>query len=386
MVAAILIVGLALAAALGALAWALSRRALPGGPVDSTAIGVLAARLEGVPQAVMATREQLAALSERVAAVESSSGAMRDGLARLDSSLAQTGTVASGIREATETIRQEIARAQEGLGQLHATARSRQQLEEMTAQSIRRLEAVIAGTAAKGAAGENICELVFSRLPAEWQERDFRVGNRTVEFALRLPNNLVVPVDSKWPATSLLEQFLAAEDVAEQQRLKAQLQQAVLIKAREVRKYVDPGLTTDFSMAVVPDAVYELCGEVLGDVLRLEVMLVSQSMFVPCLLMLFQSAVRESREIDVEKLSAYLKAADQGLRALQEEIEGRLSRAITMLGNSRDELRAQTARVSSGLAAVSMTGSSEPAAIAHPILIAPSPVPDDDEIDAGYRA
>ncbi|HEX6030412.1 MAG TPA: DNA recombination protein RmuC [Tepidiformaceae bacterium] len=369
MVAAVLIVGLALAGAVGALAWSLSRRTPLGAASDGGSIGVLSARLEGVPQAVMATREQLTALNERVGALESSSGAVRDGLARLDTSLAQTGTVASGIREATESIRQEIARAQEGLGQLHASARSRQQLEEMTAQSIRRLEAVIAGTAAKGAAGENICELVFSRLPAEWQERDFRIGNRTVEFALRLPNNLVVPVDSKWPGTHLLEQFLESNDIAEQQRLKTQIQQAVLGKAREVRKYVDPGLTTDYSVAVVPDAVYELCGEILGEVVRLEVMLVSHSMFVPCLLMLFQAAVRDSREIDVEKLSGYLKAADQGLRALQEEIEGRLSRAITMLGNSRDELRAQTARVSTGLAAISVPSTA-------PRLLPPSPVDD----------
>ncbi|MEX0781548.1 MAG: DNA recombination protein RmuC [Dehalococcoidia bacterium] len=357
---AALVVGLALAGAVGVLALVLARRSVPaGGATGSSEVALLAARLEGVPQALMAAREQLAALHERVGGVEVSAGAMREGLHRLDAGLLQTGTVASGIREATETIRQEIARAQEGLGALHATARSREEMEAVTARSIRRLEAVIAGTSVKGAAGENICELVFAQLPAEWQEREFRIGNRTVEFALRLPNNLVVPIDSKWPATPLLEQFLASEEPAEQQRLKAQIQQAVVAKAKEVRKYLDPGLTTDFGVAVVPDAVFELSGAALGEVMQLDVMLVSQSMFVPSLMLLFQSAVRDSREIDVERLAGYLKAAEQGLDALGKEIEGRLSNAIVMLGNSRDSLRMQTARVSSGLAAISVPG--EPA-------------------------
>jgi DNA recombination protein RmuC len=356
MTVAVVLVGLLLAGAVGALAWVLARQAEPlsgGGE-----LAVLAARMEGVPQALVATREQLAALHERVGSVEANAGAMREGMHRLDAGLLQTGTLASGIREATETIRHEIARAQEGLGALQATARSREEMEAVTARSVRRLEAVIAGTSAKGAAGENICELVFAQLPAEWQERDFRIANRTVEFALRLPNKLVVPIDSKWPATPLLEQFLASEDPAEQQRLKLQIQQAVVAKAKEVRKYLDPGLTTDFGVAVVPDAVYELSGGALAEVMQLDVMLVSQSMFVPSLMLMFQSAVRGSREIDVERLAGYLKAADQGLDALSKEIEGRLSNAIVMLGNSRDSLRMQTARVSSGLAAITVPGES----------------------------
>jgi DNA recombination protein RmuC len=277
MTVAVVLVGLLLAGAVGALAWVLARQAEPlsgGGE-----LAVLAARMEGVPQALVATREQLAALHERVGSVEAT-------------------------------------------------------------------------------AGENICELVFAQLPAEWQERDFRIANRTVEFALRLPNKLVVPIDSKWPATPLLEQFLASEDPAEQQRLKLQIQQAVVAKAKEVRKYLDPGLTTDFGVAVVPDAVYELSGGALAEVMQLDVMLVSQSMFVPSLMLMFQSAVRGSREIDVERLAGYLKAADQGLDALSKEIEGRLSNAIVMLGNSRDSLRMQTARVSSGLAAITVPGES----------------------------
>ncbi len=355
----VILLVLTLLVVVGALAVTLSRR--PVASSDGAEIALVAARLEGVPQALMATREQLATLSERVATVEASAGAVREGLQRLDTSLIQTGAVTTGIRDATETIRQQIARAQEGLGQLQATARSRQEVEDLTARSIRRLETVIAGTSTKGAAGENMCEIIFAQLPHEWQERDYRIGHRTVEFALRLPNNLVVPIDSKWPATSAIEQLLGTEDPAEQRRLKREIQQAVVAKAKEVRKYVDPGLTSDFGLAVVPDAVYELSGGVLGEVASMGVMLVSQSMFLPCLMLLVQSAVRDSRDIDIERLGGYLKSADDGLIALSKEIEGRLSGAIVQLGNSRDALRAQTARVHAGLSAVSIPGEPAPA-------------------------
>ena len=88
--------------------------------------------------------------------------------------------------------------------------------------SIRRLEAIIAGTQSKGLAGENILEMVFAKRPAEWQVRNFRVGGRPVEFGLRLLNNLILPIDSKWAATNLLEQFVAAESISAQQELMAE--------------------------------------------------------------------------------------------------------------------------------------------------------------------
>ena len=174
-----------------------------------------------------------------------------------------------------------------GLTELQAYARARHDLERQTAESIRRLEAVIAGTQTKGAAGENILELVFAKLPPEWQVRNFRVGNKTVEFGLRLPNNLLLPIDSKWPATNLLEEFAGCDDPSEQQRLKARIESTVLSKAREVKKYIDPNVTVNFGVAAVPDAVYDLCSGVQADLFQLNVVLVSYSMFFPYLLLVF---------------------------------------------------------------------------------------------------
>ena len=254
-----------------------------------------------------------------------------------------------------EPVSQAVANIQQGLAELHAYTRARQDMERQTADSIRRLEMVIAGTQTKGMAGENILETVFANLPQEWQVRNFRVGDKAVEFALRLPNNLVLPIDSKWPATHLLEQFAACEDLEEQRRLKAQIEKAVLDKAKEVRKYIDPNVTVNFGIAAVPDAVYDLCAAVQAEVFQLNVVLIGYSMFVPYLLLVFQTILKTSQSIDMQRLDAYLRSADEHIQAAQGELEGRFSRALTMLTNSRDELSVLLSKVRSGLTSVQIS-------------------------------
>lgn len=202
-----------------------------------------------------------------------------------------------------EPVSQAVTNIQQGLAELRAYADARQDLQRQTAESIRRLETVIAGTQTKGAAGENILEAVFARLPAEWQVRNFRVGDKAVEFGLRLPNNLVLPIDSKWPATGLLEQFADAEDPSEQQRLKAEIERAVLARAKEARKYIDPSITVNFSVAAVPDAVYDLCTGIQADVFQLNVVLIGYSMFVPYLLLVFQTILKTSQNISQRRIN-----------------------------------------------------------------------------------
>ena len=254
-----------------------------------------------------------------------------------------------------EPVSQAVANIQQGLMELHAYTRARQDLERQTADSIRRLEMVIAGTQTKGIAGENILETVFANLPQEWQVRNFRVGDKAVEFALRLPNNLLLPIDSKWPATHLLEQFACCEDLEEQRRLKAQIEKAVLDKAREVRKYIDPNVTVNLGIAAVPDAVYDLSAGVQADVFQLNVVLIGYSMFVPYLLLVFQTILKTSQSIDMQRLDTYLRSADENIQTAQGELEGRFSRALTMLTNSRDELSVLLSKVRSGLTSVQIS-------------------------------
>ncbi|MDP2934966.1 MAG: hypothetical protein Q8O86_00575, partial [Dehalococcoidia bacterium] len=79
------------------------------------------------------------------------------------------------------------------------------------------------------------------------------------------------------------------------------------------------------------------------------------SMFVPYLLLVFQTVLKTSHNIDLQKLDAYLRSAETNLAALQEELEGRLPRAITMLNNSRNEMSLHLSKVRSGLTSLQIS-------------------------------
>jgi DNA recombination protein RmuC len=259
-----------------------------------------------------------------------------------------------GLTERLGGVERSQLAATHGLVALQTYTQARHDVEGRTAESIRRLEMIIAGAHSKGAAGEHVLEAALARLPAEWQVRDFRVGNKAVEFGLRLPNDLILPIDSKWPATALLERLAACEDGATRARLKAQIEAVVLQKGREVRKYVEPGLTAGFGVAAVPDAVYELCWDVQADLVRSNVALVSYSLFVPYLLLVFQTTLKTSQQVDLRALDDALHGAQDSVRLAQEELEGRFARAVIMLGNSRDDLSAHLRRVRRSLAGLEL--------------------------------
>ena len=60
--------------------------------------------------------------------------------------------------------------------------------------------------------------------------------------------------------------------------------------------------------------------------------------------------------MDLERLGAYVAAAQDAVRAMQKELEGRFSNALTMLGNSRSDLGAQASKVGSCLAGMQSGG------------------------------
>lgn len=233
----------------------------------------------------------------------------------------------------------------DGITEVKSRIRAREEIELRTADAIRRLEMIIAGTHTKGVAGEQLLDTVFSRLPPEWQVRDLVVGNKRVEFGLRLPNGLILPIDSKWTATHLIEQFTRTDDAEERQKLKAQIERTVLERMNEVRKYIDANLTVSFAVAVVPDAVFELCASLQAEAFSNGVVLVGYSLFLPYLLLVFQAMLKASQQIDHERLCRALEACERIVVDLQNEVESRWGRAMTMLDNSRRAMAAGLSQI-----------------------------------------
>jgi DNA recombination protein RmuC len=327
-------------------------------------LGEKLSHIEPVTQAVNSMQSDVRGLTERIVSVENNQFISNQGVGNFAtstlSSISELKTLTTSLTEATGAMRTELSHAKNDLTELHTHVKSKQEIERQTADSIRRLETVIAGTQTKGSAGENVLEVVFAKLPIEWQVRDFRIGGKSVEFALRLPNNLIMPIDSKWAATNLLEQFINADDIQEQQRLKKEIENAVLSKAKEVRKYLDPSITVNFGIAVVPDAVYDLCAGIQSETFQLNVVLVSYSMFIPYLLLVFQTTLKNSQSVDLQKLDAYLHTAQESIINLQDELDGRFSRAITMMNNSRDDMRAILGKLSGSLTGLQIGSGSVP--------------------------
>ncbi len=337
------------------------------GQTQMAAFAEKLSHLEPVTQTVSTVQVELRGLAERVTAVERNQITANQGISNLATGLAQTeATITSKVgtaqQQSVESLYRvstglagELAKIQQELTALQASTKARYDIEQLTVDSIRRLEAVIAGTQSKGSAGENILESIFAKLPIEWQVRNFSVGGKPVEFGLRLPNNLILPIDSKWAATDLLEQFVATSNPDEQQRLKREIEKAVIHKAKEVKKYIDPSVTMTFGVAVVPDAIYDLCSGIQTEVFQLNVVLVSYSMFLPYLLLVFHTVLKTNQSIDLQKLDAYIQTAQSSIKALQEELDGRFSKAITMLNNSRDDMRAHMSKASSSLTSLQIS-------------------------------
>lgn len=258
----------------------------------------------------------------------------------------------SSLIETTNEIRSELVSAQRDLAALQSELKARQELERRNADALRRMEMVIAGTQSKGAAGEHILEAIFCQLPVEWQVRNYRVQGGVVEFGLRLPNGMVLPIDSKIPATEQLARFLAAETAEVRQKLRGEIEKEVLRRVAEIRKYLDPDLTIGFGLAVVPDGVYELCGPVLGKASAVNVLVINYSLFLPYILLTYKIALAASADIDHYRLEGYLRGSEELMGQLEARLTGSFDASIRQLGNSRDEMLGMVSRLRAGLLAL----------------------------------
>ena len=254
----------------------------------------------------------------------------------------QLGREASLLKlaETSSGIRGELGQAQRTLAEVKALDQGRAKQMEVAAASLRRLEAVLAGSASRGVAGENLLARALLQLPPDLLEINAAFGGKVVEYALRLPGGRLLPIDSKWTSVALLEQWEDASP-AERKRLAEEIGRDVKAKTREMAKYLDPERTLALGLVAVPDAVTEAAPEALVEGFRLGVLVVPYSLALPYVLGIYRLAVRFGAAGSSSELPARLRDLEEALRRAEEEVESRLSRALVQLGNGRDALREQ---------------------------------------------
>jgi DNA recombination protein RmuC len=243
-------------------------------------------------------------------------------------------------------LKERVAQAHTAFESFRAALLARQQVDDEARQSLRRLEAIIAGSSTRGAAGENILEEAIRHLPADMVHRNAWINGKVVEFALRLPGGKLLPIDSKWTSSQALEALGSPEtEPARRSQLAAQVEKEVEKRVREVSQYIDPSCTTPWAIAAVPDAAFAVCRSAFAEGHKRHVILVGYSMALPYLLALYQLHLQFARSVDMENLQACLMDIDRQVDALEGLLENRLQRAVVMLQNAYGEGRQVSARI-----------------------------------------
>ena len=243
------------------------------------------------------------------------------------------------LAQATQGIRGEIGLAQKALAEVKAIEQGRARQMEAAADSIKRLEAVVAGSPTRGAAGENILARALAQLPPDLNDVNVACGNKVVEYALRLPGGRYLPIDSKWTSVGVLEKLEVVEEPSERKRLVDQIARDVRARVRDMAKYLDPERTLELGLLAVPDAVYISAPEAHGEGYREGVLVVPYSLALPYVLALYRLVVRFGASVDTDQLSNNVRSLVECLRKLDDEVEGRLSKGLVQVQNARDSLR-----------------------------------------------
>jgi DNA recombination protein RmuC len=255
---------------------------------------------------------------------------------------------AGGLTQESQAaeLRERLTQTQSVVEGLRSALSARQPVEDEARASLRRLESVIAGASTRGAAGEHILEEALRHLPPEMLQRNVWVGGKVVELALRLPGGKLLPMDSKWVSSGALEQLAEPGlDATRRSQLTAQVEREVERRVREVSQYIDPSTTSPFALAVIPDAAYDVCRGAIVGAHRRHVMVVGYAMALPYLLTLYQLHLQFARTVDMEKLQSALIDVERHLDTLENILENKLQRAVTMLQNAYGEGKQVSARI-----------------------------------------
>ena len=243
-------------------------------------------------------------------------------------------------------LRERLTHAQSAMEGLRSALSARQPIEEEARASLKRLESIIAGSSSRGAAGERILEEALRHLPPEMLQRNVWVAGKVVELALRLPGGKLLPMDSKWVSSPALEQLAEPGlDANRRAQLLAQVEREVERRVREVSQYIDPGTTTPFALAVIPDAAYDVCRGAIVNAHRRHVMVVGYAMALPYLLTLYQLHLQFARTVDMEKLQTALIDIERQVDVLEGILENKVQRSLTVLQNAYTEGRQATAKI-----------------------------------------
>lgn len=246
-------------------------------------------------------------------------------------------------------LKQDIEKTRDLIEDLRKSDAARKEREREFLEMLRRVDGIVAGTSKKGIFGEEILRETFKKLPPEMIERNFSVGGRVVEFALVLPNQKRIPIDSKWPAGDLILRLEKERDSEKRKEIINQIEKETIKRIKEVKQYIDPDVTWSQAIAAIPDSVYSVCSEAHLKAREADVILMPYSMVLPLILYMYRLHLQYALSVDAEKLRSHLISISKNLDGMEEILENKISKGTTMLSNAYLEYKKMISRIRASL-------------------------------------
>lgn len=339
-------------------------------------VGSIRAQMQNLPVAlgdIGAVKSQVASVAaamqdlggiksqvETISGAAQSIGGIKSQVETLSTSVQDLGAIKSQVEVISQTVQQ--------IGAIKADLETVKGKEIQLGDLVRKVADKLVGSREVGEAGENILAEAFAIFPPGWIERDFKVGGKVVEFALVLPNQKRLPIDSKFPASQTLEQLGKENDPQQRQKVIKIVEDAVLSKAREAAKYIDPSQTIYLAIAAVPDAAYNVCRKAHFEAIASHVLVISYSLALPIVLALYKFQLQYATSIDQQNLEMHLRNVESCLNAMEKELQNSISRAGTMINNACLECMTQIGKVRQSLYVLRTPSLAEREADAAPLL------------------
>jgi len=244
-----------------------------------------------------------------------------------------------------ENLKNGVEKTRDLLEDLKRADQIRQQKEAEFLERIKRVDEIIAGTSAKGISGEEILRETFKKLPREMIDNNFSVGGKKVEFALILPNNKRISIDSKWPAGNLLLELEKESSPKKRKEIIAEIEKETIKRVKEVRQYIDPSLTWSQAICALPDSVYNVCREAHLKAREEDVILMPYSMVLPLILYMYRLHLQYAVSIDVENLKNHLISISRNLDGMEDILENKIYRGTTMVSNAYLEYKQMIGKI-----------------------------------------
>jgi DNA recombination protein RmuC len=187
-----------------------------------------------------------------------------------------------------------------------------------------------------GVVGERLVEELLRPIPESWVERNVKVGDGEVEFAIKMPGNRFIPLDSKFVAPDLVAQLEGnGENEEKQKQLEKEVNRQMEQRLREVSKYLKDERMLGFAIAAVPDSVYSICRSAIKKSAERNIVVVPYTLLLPFVLSLYMMAQKLgiSRIGDTEQAICTAKTA---LEEAKKELEN-MAKEVRAISNQREK-------------------------------------------------